>query len=121
MSIWSRFFLDAWARAHRNARALGAALALFAGIGLMGIVKCQEAADPVVDDRRETGFLVKTEPGLSEATVLGTVALDSGDTVQLFLVAPYPEPGTRIPLRAEVRRSGDRVYRFDAAAHLTGQ
>ncbi len=112
--------LNHWARMHRNARAFAGALSMLGAIAFMGVFKCQEATDPIVANERETGLLVATDSGLGGNTILGTIALDSGDTVQLWLTPPYPEPGQRVPLQVEVRSSGERGYWFDANAFLTG-
>ncbi|MCP4571675.1 MAG: hypothetical protein GY838_04930 [bacterium] len=114
-------FWDYWARAHRNARAMAAAVALFSAAAFMGIVQCREASDPTVKNLREIGLLVSVGQGAGDATILGRVAVDTGDTVELWLAAPYPEAGQRVPLKVEVKRSGKRVYWFDAHRWLTGE
>ncbi len=114
-------FWDFWARAHRNARALAAAVVIFAAMAVMGIFQCGEASDPTVESLRETGLLVEIGAGAGDALVMGRIVVATGDTVDLWLTAPYPESGEQVPLQVDVKRSGKRVYWFDTQRWLTGE
>jgi hypothetical protein len=118
-----RRLLDLWARVHRNARAISAAVLIWAAVFFMWSVKCHAERDPVVDRVQERGMVLEvlgTDPVADGGLQLRPVVIQLADSTQIQLVVPTPLPkaGDRVPLRVEVHRSGKRTYSFDAQEWL---
>ena len=114
---------DSWARAHRNARGLAVALAIWLALAALWIMRCQANKDPF-QHREDLYFrLVDLQPETAgDAEPLAwraTLLLPDSSTVYLPIprpaqgLHPMPAVGDRIPVWVEVYESGKRIYGFD--------
>ena len=115
-----RQLLDFWATIYRNARALGAALAIWACVAVAWGMKCQAERDPRLGCYQETGTVIEILGSTSSGSVgtelkmrQSTIMLADSTLIELVLSTPLPAVGDRIPLRMEKYQSGKRVYTFD--------
>ena len=118
MGIW-----NFWARHHRNARALGAGVAIFGAIFAMSLLRC----NPMIERVEISGVVLAVEAenlrplgeGEPQARVL--VAAEDSVQIRLFLPPPVPKIGDKIPLIAEHYKKGDSLYHLDQQKwRLTG-
>ena len=110
MNIWNY-----WARHHRNARALAAAVAMFGAVFAMSLLRC----NPMIDRVDISGIVLAVEAEnlrpLGENEPQSRVLVTTADSVQvrLFLPPPVPEVGDSIPLIAERYKKGDSRYHLN--------
>ncbi len=115
MGIWNAF-----ARAYRNTRALGAAIAMVVAVVVMSVVRCQEQGDPIVEQGSEVGTVVAATVVEGTNLVRGRIALATADTIEMMFSGPAPRASEGIPLKVIVRESGAREYTVDEEARLIG-
>lgn len=104
MNIW-----DSWARNHRNARSLAAAVVFLLAILSMLSLRC----NPMVKREDVLGLVLAveaeglrfSETGEPRSRVL--VATIDSTEIRLLLPPPIPRPGDFIPLTAEHYKKGD--------------
>jgi hypothetical protein len=113
-------FWDAWARHHRRAEALGAAIILLVASAWFVGARWQRGRDPVVDRGREGGVVI-LRPEQPMGLVFATIVTAGGDTLGLIVPEPAPAVGDSVPLTYTEHRSGKRVYAFDQVGYLTGE
>jgi len=110
MNIW-----NSWAVMHRNARAIGAALALLIAIVAMQLLRC----DPVVSLEHVSGLVLQVEAeglhpfgdGAPQSRVL--VVMPDSAKVRVMLPPPVPKVGDSIPLVVEHYKKGNPLYSLD--------
>lgn len=108
---------NAWARSHRNARGIGAAVVMLVAILSMLSLRC----NPLTARDDVTGLVLAVEAtGLTpfgDGQVMSRVllAVDEPDTgrVRIFLPPPVPRVGDFVPLVAEIYKKGDVDYLLD--------
>ena len=112
--------LDLWATGHRNGRALGGAVIVWALLGLILILKCQANRDPLLDVVSARGTVVEilgsdaAAPSASGMQLRQAVIMLADSTlIQLVLTPPLPAVGDGVPLVVEQFRSGKKSYSFD--------
>ena len=110
MNIW-----NFWALHHRNARALGAAVALLIALISMSFLRC----NPMVGREDVSGVVIEIEAvdlrplGEGEAQARVRVVVADSVEVRLFLPPPVPQVGDVIPLIVEYYKKGDSLYSLD--------
>ncbi len=111
---------NTWARAHPRATAVFGAVFL---IGFIAFFRIFWSPD-LVSTTQEVGTLVEIKGSPAQDhegrlnLVLGTVRLDDGTEVRVFLHRPIPEVGDRVPLRAELYDDQSVVYVHDTEAWI---
>ena len=110
MNLW-----DAWARHHRNARGMGAAVVLLLATLSLLSLRC----NPLVGREDVLGLVLEVEETGLRAADTGEpqsrVLVATPDTVEvrLLLPPPVPRPGDFIPLKAEYYKKGNAEYFLD--------
>ncbi len=110
MNIW-----NSWAVMHRNARAVGAALALLIAIVAMQLLRC----DPMVGRENISGLVLQVEAeglhplGDGEPQSRVIVVMPDSVKVRLMLPPPVPQVGDAIPVVTEHYKKGKTLYSLD--------
>lgn len=114
--------LNSWARAHRNARGLAAAIAIWAMLGIALVMKCQSDKDPFLHRSEAHGTVIQVIEEFhgenKQIRWYGIIQLPDSTTVQLRLPIPPPDEGARVPIWAEHYESGRIVWGFDGRKWL---
>ncbi len=115
MNVWNY-----WPTHYRNARAMGAALAMLVAILSMLSLRC----NPMVGRESVVGLVLVIEAeglhspngGVARSRVVLAVA-DSTE-ITVFLPPPVPRVGDFVPLTAEIYKKGNIAYYLDAEKWL---
>ncbi len=107
MKIW-----NSWAISYRNARAMGAAVAMLIAILSMASLRC----NPMVGRDNVLGLVLEVEGeglhpfGDGEPMSRALVATPDSLEIRIFLPPPVPRAGDFIPLTVEYYKKGDTHY-----------
>ncbi len=126
-------FWDNWARAHRNATAFFAVIALTLLFGRYAYIEVERRSQPppivetvtarVKEVKKFHSGKVPTRFGEPDERVIfkSLLVLPNGDEVEITFFNTPPEVGEEVPLIVERYADGRRIYNVDRIKWLSGE